>query len=319
MITCLGNAIVDVMTHISEQDLIDLGLEKSTVTLIDEKQLKSLHQMILPDKRVAGGSVANTAYNISCLGGKSHFIGKVGDDGRGVFFRESMKLNGSDTSNISVEHSVATGCAIVFITPDHERTMCAFQGACDNLLPQHIKNPSFLINSSMFLLEGFILTNTTSYETAMSVTEDIKKNSIPVAVALSDVHCLQSQKERFKEVIERHANIIIGNESEFQILTDSRDIKSEHPSSFPDAINVITLGAKGARIVHPHKSLSITIDPAPLKVPFIDSTGAGDTFAAGFLHAFVSGQKLERCAIAGNNAAIRVLGQYGARIPVEQS
>ena len=303
----IGNAIVDVICKVNDQFLTENSLTKSTMKLIDEIEFKNLLSKLKIQETVSGGSVANSIVGLSQLGNEVGFVGKVKDDTLGQKYEEGLKKENVNFLYVKKNEPVPTGSCLILVTPDSERTMCTFLGTAGKISDKDFSE-EIVKNSDITLLEGYLWDEgepRKAFEKAIN-------NSNKVAMSLSDLFCVERHKKEFLNLVNNKLDIIFANEQEFLSLIGSSSFKEA--VSFSKNLNknvVITRGEKGAIAI---KNNEIVECPAEHNIELVDLTGAGDLFAAGYLHGQINQLSLKESLIKGTLQSARVIQQYGARI-----
>ena len=303
----IGNAIVDVLCKVDDDFLVKNSLTKSTMKLIDEDEFKTLLSLINIEETVSGGSVANSIVGLSQLGNDVGFIGKVSDDNLGQKYEEGLKKEKVNYFYKKKKETIPTGSCLILITPDSERTMCTFLGTAGRINDIDI-DESIVKNSEIILLEGYLWDEgepKKAFDKAIA-------NSNKVAMSLSDLFCVERHKEHFLELTKNKLDIIFANEQEITSLINASSF--EEIITFSKQIKknvVITRGDKGA--------LSILNDElieceAQKNLNIKDLTGAGDLFAAGYLHGIINDLSIKECLIKGTELSSKIIQKIGARI-----
>jgi fructokinase len=303
----IGNAIVDVLCKVDDDFLIKNSLTKSTMKLIDEDEFKTLLSLINIEETVSGGSVANSIVGLSQLGNDVGFIGKVSDDKLGQKYEEGLKKEKVNYFYKKKKETIPTGSCLILITPDSERTMCTFLGTAGKINDTDI-DESIVKNSEITFLEGYLWDEgepKRAFDKAIA-------NSNKVAMSLSDLFCVKRHKEHFLELAKNKLDIIFANEQEIISLIDASSF--EETITFSKQIKknvVITRGDKGA--------LSIINDElieceAQKNLDIKDLTGAGDLFAAGYLHGYINKLSTKQCLEIGTELSSKIIQRIGARI-----
>ena len=303
----IGNAIVDVLCKVDDDFLIKNSLTKSTMKLIDEDEFKTLLSLINIEETVSGGSVANSIVGLSQLGNDVGFIGKVSDDNLGQKYEEGLKKEKVNYFYKKKKETIPTGSCLILITPDSERTMCTFLGTAGKINDTDI-DESIVKNSEITFLEGYLWDEgepKKAFDKAIA-------NSNKVAMSLSDLFCVERHKEHFLELAKNKLDIIFANEQEITSLINANSF--EEIVNFSKQIKknvVITRGEKGA--------LSILNDEliecdAQKNLNIKDLTGAGDLFAAGYLHGIINNLSIKECLIKGTELSSKIIQKIGARI-----
>ena len=304
----IGNAIVDVICKVEDKFIADNGLTKSTMKLIfDENEFKKLLSNLKIEKTVSGGSVANSIVGLSQLGNKVGFIGKVCDDDLGSKYEEGLKNENVEYFYTKKKEELPTGTCLILVTPDSERTMCTFLGTAGKI-NQNDVSADVIKKSEIILLEGYLWDEgdpKKAFEKAIN-------NANKVAMSLSDQFCVDRHKLHFLELVKNKLDITFANEQEIISLIDAKNF--DEVVSFAKKLGkilVITRGEKGAIAINGNEVAECGIKEG-LKV--VDLTGAGDLFAAGFLHGHVNNTGLRECLQKGTEMSSKVIQQIGARL-----
>jgi sugar/nucleoside kinase (ribokinase family) len=306
----IGNAIVDVLAEVDEKFLSSMSLDKGSMRLIDEEYARRLHESINALEHVSGGSAANTIAGMAMLGDSVAFIGKVKGDELGHIFEEGLSCIGVECRPKKADSGLPTARCIVLVTPDSQRTMCTYLGTSASLTPEDI-DEDILRDSRMLYFEGYLWDRTEAKEAINKALEITKGFEGKVAFSLSDSFCVERHREEFFEIIERHADIVFANEAEIESLFGSSDIrKSLKRVSSQKTVFAVTLAEKGSVVIRGDEKIEVS--PFLVKEP-LDSTGAGDMYAAGFLHGFLKGKDLKECGRMASIVSSEVIKHYGAR------
>ena len=304
----IGNAIVDVICKVEDKFIADNGLTKSTMKLIfEENEFKKLLSNLKIEKTVSGGSVANSVVGLSQLGNKVGFIGKVCDDDLGSKYEEGLKNENVEYFYTKKKEELPTGTCLILVTPDSERTMCTFLGTAGKI-NQNDVNADVIKKSEIILLEGYLWDEgdpKKAFDKAIN-------NANKVAMSLSDQFCVDRHKLHFLELVKNKLDITFANEQEIMSLIDAKNF--DEVVSFAKKLGkilVITRGEKGAIAINGNDIAECGIKEG-LKV--VDLTGAGDLFAAGFLHGHVNNSGLSECLQKGTEMSSKVIQQIGARL-----
>jgi len=304
----IGNAIVDVICKVEDNFLIKNGLTKSTMKLIfDESEFKKLLSSLRIEKTVSGGSVANSIVGLSQLGDKVGFIGKVCDDDLGNKYETGLKKEKVEYFYSKKKEQLPTGTCLILITPDSERTMCTFLGTAGKINESDV-DTSAVKNSEIIFLEGYLWDEgdpKKAFDKAIN-------NANKVAMSLSDQFCVDRHKPHFLELVKSKLDITFANEQEITSLIDAKNFADV--ITFAKQINkliVITRGENGATAIHGNDVFECDV-MKNLKI--VDLTGAGDLFAAGFLHGHVNSLSLKESLEKGTEMSSKVIQQIGARL-----
>ena len=303
----IGNAIVDVICKIDDKFLIDNNLTKSTMKLVDENEFKKLLGNLKIQKTISGGSVANSIVGLSQLGNKTGFIGKVNDDDLGRKYSEGLKKEKVDFHYTTKEEKIPTGTCLILITPDTERTMCTFLGVAGKISENDI-DEKVVKQSEVTFLEGYLWDKG---EPQKAFNKAIN-NSLQSAMSLSDLFCVERHKEYFLDLVQNKLSITFANEQEIMALIDTKNFKDV--IAFAKSVNkvvVVTRGERGAIAVQNDQVVECS---AEKNLKIIDLTGAGDLFAAGFLHGYVNKLSLRESLKKGTELSSKIIQQIGARL-----
>lgn len=309
-VVAIGNAIVDVLTKSDEQFLQTHQINKGTMTLIDADQAEALYEQLGPATEMSGGSAANTIAAIASFGGRAGYIGKVAKDQLGSVFRHDMRAMGVTFDTHALDAGAPTARCLIMITPDAQRTMCTFLGACVWISPADI-NEEMIRNSKVTYLEGYLFDRERAKQAFKRAGEIAHAAGRKTALTLSDPFCVERHRDEFLDLIDNNINIVFANEAEVTALYHTRDLdKAVYNIRQHCEIAAITLGSKGSLIVTPDNIIEV---PAAKVDKVVDTTGAGDLYAAGFLYGYTHGMPLERCGQLGTIAAAEIIAQVGAR------
>ena len=309
-VAAIGNAIVDVIAPASDQFLDDQGLVKGSMMLIDDDRASSLYDAMPPAEEVSGGSAGNTIAGVASLGGRGAFIGKVAKDQLGDVYAHDMQAIGAVFSGERLAGGAGTGRSLINVTPDGERTMCTYLGAAAELTPADV-DPAVIEAAKIVYLEGYLFDPLDARRAFAKATGLARASSRLIALSLSDSFVVERHREALLGFIDTEVDIVFANETEITSLFQVED--------FDDAVKAvrgraklaaITRGAMGSTIVSGDDIHHIDAFPAE-KV--MDTTGAGDQYAAGFLFALAQGRSLVHCGRLGSLAATEVIAHYGPR------
>lgn len=306
----IGNAIVDVIANVEDAFLKTCKLEKGSMRLVCEEEADILHSKITVKKVISGGSVANSIAGLAILGNRVAFIGKVSNDELGkAFDAELRKLGVIFNTPKSEDTSLSTARCIVLTTPDSQRTMNTCLGIAGNLYPEDI-DEAIITDSKIAFVEGYLWDQQSAKNAVGRVIEIAESSGSIVAMSLSDRMCVERHREEFRDTFLKHVDILFANEDEIMALFDTRDLDSTIKMiAGSDAITAITRSGHGSIVIKGKKVLNIPAE----KTYVLDSTGAGDMYAAGFLHAFIGGKDLYKCGRSGSIVASEVISHFGAR------
>ena len=304
----IGNAIVDVICKVNDSFIEQNNLTKSTMKLFfDENEFKKLLINLKIEKNVSGGSVANSIVGLSQLGDKVGFIGKVSDDDFGEKYEEGLKKENVKYFYSKKKEELPTGTCLILVTPDSERTMCTFLGTAGKINQNDVSSDA-IKGSEIIFLEGYLWDEG---EPKKAFDKAIN-NANKVAMSLSDQFCVDRHKSNFLNLVQNKLDIIFANEQEITSLIDAK--KFDEVINFSRQLNklmIITRGEKGAVAINGEKIIENDIQK---NLKIVDLTGAGDLFAAGFLHGYVNKLSMKQCLEKGTEMSSRVIQQIGARI-----
>ena len=306
----MGNAVLDILTSASDDYLKNNKLSKGSMYLVEQKKSDDLLKKIKPIKKDSGGSVANTIVGISILGLPGFFCGKVKNDKLGKDFARNIEETGVNFLCKRANAGMPTARCLVFVTPDGERTMQTFLGASTTLDERDISE-NFFEEIKYLLIEGYLWSSESARRAIKKAITIAKKNGIEVIFSLSDQGLATMYKKDFLKLIKENIDILIGNEQEYKGIFDTNNAK-EIFAKIGNFLNigVITSGNKGATIFSENKVETVKATKID-KV--IDTTGAGDMFAAGFLYKLLNEVPAKQAGIFGCKTAGRIIRQYGAR------
>ncbi|MDB0054380.1 adenosine kinase [Candidatus Pelagibacter sp.] len=303
----IGNAIVDVLCKVNDEFLAKNSLTKSTMKLIDENEFKTLLSLVNIEETVSGGSVANSVVGLSQLGNKVGFIGKVSNDNLGQKYEEGLKKEKVQYLYKKKEEPIPTGSCLILITPDSERTMCTYLGTAGKINDNDI-NPKIIKNSEITFLEGYLWDEG---EPKKAFDKAIN-NSNKVALSLSDLFCVERHKKQFLELVINKIDIVFANEQEFLSLISSTSFNEIVSFSKELKKNIIiTRGEKGAIAINNNEIFECS---AKQNLKIKDLTGAGDLFAAGYLHGLINNFSTKKNLEEGTKLSSKIIQKIGARL-----
>jgi len=304
----IGNAIVDVICKVDENFIDQNGLTKSTMKLIfDESEFKNLLNNLKIEKTVSGGSVANSIVGIAQLGNKVGFIGKVSDDDFGSKYEEGLKKENVEYFYSKKKEELPTGTCLILVTPDSERTMCTFLGTAGKINENDV-NSDAIRKSEIIFLEGYLWDEGEPKKAFDKAISNAKK----VAMSLSDQFCVDRHKPHFLELVKNKLDVTFANEQEISSLIEAKNF--DEVVNFSKQLNkliVITRGEKGAIAIKGENIIECGVNK---NLKIVDLTGAGDLFAAGFLHGYVNNLSIEESLNKGTEMSSKVIQQIGARL-----
>jgi len=307
----ISNAIVDVLAHVEDDFLENIGAVPGSMTLIDKEQARELYAQMGPATEMSGGSVANTIAGFANLGGTAAYIGKVKADQLGTIFNHDMRSLGVDIRLQAAAEGAPTARSHVLITADGQRTMQTYLGACLELSLADITAETVGAPKAM-LLEGYVWDIAEGPALARRAAEIARSNGTTVVLSLSDSFCVERHRDSFIDFVRNDADIIVADEEEvFALLgtdsiIDTLDALPDHGKLF-----VMTRSEQGSVIVHNEQKV---VQAASGVDAVVDTTGAGDAYCAGFLYGWANDRSLDECAQYGTHCATMVIQQLGARI-----
>jgi len=307
-ILTIGNAIVDVIAQASDDFVTEQGMMKNAMNLIDAERADQLYQAIGPATESSGGSAANTAAGIAFLGGNAGFIGKVGEDILGRIFRHDIEAIGVDL-HVAIDAQLQTACSYILVTPDKKRTMNTYLGASIELRPEDM-NPAAIAAADIVYIEGYLYDAPAGPACWDKIVDIAKAAGTKIAISLSDEWCVDRHRKAMVDFITQHTDIVLCNLDEVKLLfqTDKENAIQQLRQMVAEA--AITDG--------PHGSLAFAGDDiaetdADLDVQVLDTTGAGDLYASGYLYARHKGASLKDAISLARLTASEVISHIGAR------
>ncbi len=308
---CLGNAIVDVLTRVDDDFLAAHAIVKGGMNLIDEARAETLYGAMGQTTIVSGGSAANTAVGAANLRVRAAFIGKVRNDEVGGFFAHDLRATGVHFATPAAGEGPATALSYILVTPDGQRTMNTYLGACQNLTVGDV-DEALVRASGIVYLEGYLWDPPAAKEAFLKASEIAHAAGRKVALSLSDSFCVGRYRDEFLDLIRsRKVDVVFSNESELLALYETADFGAALAALRADcSLAAVTRGADGAVVVEPSGLRAVSAFPIE---NLVDSTGAGDLFASGFLAGLARGRDAADCARLGTLAAAEIIGHVGAR------
>lgn len=314
----IGNAIVDILAKVPEDFLIKNELEKGAMKLINADESGRLYSALGDKRQASGGSAANSAFGIAELGGRSLYVGKVANDALGDFFADDIRANGTVFLTSPLIDGAATATSMIAVTPDHERTMNTYLGACQHLTVDDINEEDIKASWCVYF-EGYLWDQPAAKEAIDKAISIAKSSNTMVAITLSDANCVKRHRREFWDLIAQHkVDIVLSNKKELMSLYDVDAIGiALVAASNEKPLFAVTLGSEGAAVCQDGE---INVAKSEHVVDVADLTGAGDAFAAGFLNAYVSlGDSPLSSAKAGCAYAAEIIQVEGARKPKRAS
>lgn len=311
----IGNAIVDILAEVEEGFLAGQSMIKGSMELIDAPRTDALYALMPPAVQTSGGSVANTAAVAGQMGARAAFIGVVADDEFGHIFRHDIHGSGVHHPTAPTKGSDPTARCLILVTPDGQRTMNTFLGVSSSLAPHHLDH-QLIADSAISYLEGFLFYVPHSAAASRQAAEIAHRAGRRVAISLSDFLCVERNLEAFQSMVRDHVDILFANEKELAALTGLDDFEAAAAVVRGQVeIAALTRGDHGSVIFQGEERFDIA--PVPTKV--VDTTGAGDAYAAGFMTALTAGKDLATCGRWASRAAAETISRIGARPPGDLS
>jgi fructokinase len=304
----IGNAIVDVICKVDDIFIEQNNLTKSTMKLFfDENEFKNLLANLKIEKTISGGSVANSIVGLSQLGDQVGFIGKVSDDNFGVKYEEGLKKENVEYFYSKKKEDLPTGTCLILVTPDSERTMCTFLGTAGKINDNDVSSDA-VKQSEIIFLEGYLWDEGEPKKAFDKAINSANK----VAMSLSDQFCVDRHKPHFLDLVKNKLDITFANEQEITSLIEAKNFKEViNFSKLLNKLVIITRGEKGAIAINGDEIVECDIQK---NLKIIDLTGAGDLFAAGFLHGYINKSSTKECLEKGTEMSSKVIQQIGARL-----
>ncbi len=309
-VTAIGNAIVDVLAAADDALLAEHGLVKGAMSLIDAARAERLYGVMGPGREVSGGSAANTVAGIAALGGRAAYIGKVADDQLGDVFTHDIRAIGVTYDTPALTEGLSTARSLIFVTPDAARTMQTVLGATTQLGPEDV-DMEYIAASSVVYLEGYLWDQPRAKQAMRDAALRAQASGVKVALTLSDAFCVDRFRDEFLDLVEHHVDILFANESEILSLYRVK--------TFDEALQSVRAHCEVASLTRSEKGAVVlsgddvhAIDAVPVRT-VVDTTGAGDAYAAGFLYAYTRDCDLATCGRLGCEMAAEIISHYGAR------
>ena len=308
-ILAIGNAIVDVVAPVPESFLSRHNMHKGAMALIDAATAERLYAAMPPATESSGGSAANTAAVAALLGARVAYLGRVADDQLGTVFSHDIATVGVHFPTPKLVGGAPTARCLIAVTPDGQRTMNTFLGACVSFGPDDV-DPALVADSAVTYLEGYMFDPPAAQAAFHKAATAAHAAGRQVALTLSDAFCVHRHRAAFRALVAGHIDILFANEAEITALYETNTLAEAAALVRQEvALAALTMSADGSMIIRGPETLLIAAEPTEL----IDSTGAGDAYAAGFLAAHTAGKTLKQCARLGSIAAAEVISHFGAR------
>ena len=312
----IGNAMVDALIPSTKVEIEKHDINRDSMNLIDENLKNNLHQSYTIKEMAGGGSLGNSMFGISSFGGNGSFIGKIKNDEIGVYLQKDMVKEGLKFPLGFTSPDISTGCCTIFVEEDGTRTMCTFLGAGTLIGPEDIKEDD-IKNHKIAYLEGYLWDNENAKKAMKKMVDICKADNQKIAFTLSDLFCVDRHRDSFKELIINDVDILFANEDEIKSMAQTSSF--EESLEYAKSLNItaaITKGSSGSIIV---SDGSVTKIDAQKVDKVVDTTGAGDQFAAGFLFGYSRNKNMEECGNYASIAAAEIISHYGARPLVKLS
>ncbi len=309
----IGNAIVDVISREEEAFIDKMSLTKGAMTLVDGARSREIYDQMGKAVEESGGSAGNTMAGIASLGGKAAFIGKVDSDQLGDIFRHDIRADGVDFDTPSTVDGVGTGCCLVVVTPDAQRTMNTYLGVAVELSPEDV-DPDVIAGSAVTYMEGYLWDPPKAKQAFLKAAEIAHGAGRKVSLSLSDPFCVDRHKQEFLDLVDNQVDILFANEDEIKALYDTDTFDAAVAAVRGRCeIAALTRSDKGSMVVTTDEIVEIAASPV---ADVVDTTGAGDQYAAGMLYGLTHGLPLSECLRIASIAAAEVISHLGAR-PLE--
>ena len=310
----IGNAMVDAIIPSNQSEIEKHDINRDSMNLIDESLKNNLHESYSIKEMAGGGSLGNSMFGITSFGGNGSFIGKIKNDEIGVYLQKDMMREGLKFPLGFTSPDISTGCCTIFVEEDGTRTMCTFLGAGTLIGPEDIKEND-IKNHKIAYLEGYLWDNENAKKAMKKMVDICKADDQKIAFTLSDLFCVDRHRDSFQELINNDVDILFANEDEIKSMAQTSSF--EESLEYAKSLNItaaITKGSSGSVVV---SNGSVTEITAQKIDKVVDTTGAGDLFAAGFLYGYSKNKNMEECGDYASIAAAEVISHYGAR-PLEK-
>jgi sugar/nucleoside kinase (ribokinase family) len=312
----LGSAIVDAIAHADDSFLDEWGIDKGGMTLIDQDRAEALYAAMPPASETSGGSAANTVAGVASFGGRAAFIGTVRDDQLGDIFRHDIRASGVEFDVPASTEGPSTARCLILVTPDAQRSMSTYLGISSLVDPANV-DESLVADAKVVYCEGYLWDMPQTIEAIKKAFDRAREAGGKVSFALSDGMCVDRHRADFLRLVEERVDLLFANESEICSLYEVDDFDAALQAVRDRCeVAVLTRSAKGSVVVTADEVHVVDADP----VEVVDTTGAGDLYAAGFIHGYTRGRDLRTCARLASAAAAEVISHLGARplTPLEE-
>ena len=312
----IGNAMVDAIIPSTREDVLKNGVNRDSMNLIDEQVKNNLHDKYLIKEMIGGGSLGNSMFGITSFGGNGSFIGKIKDDKIGKFLQQDMIQEGLRFPLGFTSPDVSTGCCTIFVEKDGTRTMCTYLGAGTLIGPEDIKDED-IKNHQIAYLEGYLWDNEKAKKAMKKMVDICKADHQKIAFTLSDLFCVDRHRNSFQKLIANDVDILFGNQDEFSAMVNSKNLDDgiAYAKSLNN-ISILTLAERGSLIITNEEVIEIA--PKPVK-KIVDTTGAGDLYAAGFLYGLTHHKNYQDSGHLASIASAEIISHFGARPRVKLS
>ncbi len=305
----IGNALVDVLTHEDDAFIAAQGLVKGAMTLIDTERAEALYAAMGAAIEMSGGSAANTVAGVASLGGRAAYIGRVRDDQLGEVFAHDLRASGVTFRSTPVTEGPPTGRCLIVVTPDAQRTMNTYLGTSELLGPEQVDD-DLIGSAQVTFLEGYLFDQPVAKEAYWKASRVAHEAGRRVALTLSDTFCVERHREEWRRLVAAQVDVLFANEAEALALYEVDSFDAALAAMRADVdVAVITRGPAGSVVARGDEVVQVAAHP----VEVVDTTGAGDLYAAGFLFGFTRDRAMAECGRLGSIAASAVLGHTGAR------
>jgi len=305
----IGNALVDVLSHESEEFIERHGLVKGSMTLIDTERAEELYAAMGEGLEVSGGSAANTISGIASFGGTAAYLGRVHDDDLGAVFAHDLRSTGVIFRAQPAPEGPPTGRCLIIVTPDAQRTMNTYLGSSEHFGPEHVDG-ELIADAQVTFLEGYLFDRDEAKEAYWKASRIAHEAGRRVALTLSDTFCVERHRDEWRDLVHDQVDILFANEEEAMSLYQVDTFQEVLDAARADVeVAAITRGPAGSVVVRGEQVDEVEAHP----VEVVDTTGAGDLYAAGFLYGFTHDRTMAECGKLGSIAASAVLGHTGAR------
>jgi sugar/nucleoside kinase (ribokinase family) len=309
-VVAIGNALVDILARADDEFIEQHGLERGATVMVDLDRVEAVYAALPPATEMSGGSAANTIAGLASFGARTGLVARVRDDQLGKVFTHDLRSLGVHFDAAPATAGPATGRCLVVVTPDAQRTQCTYLGASSNLGPDDVDG-ELVGRAQVTYLEGYLWDQPPAKEAIRKAAATARAAGRLVAFTLSDPFCVDRHREEFRHIVENDADIVFGNDDEIRSLYEVDDFDAALAQLRQHCeIAALTRGPAGSVIVGPDELVEVTAEPVD---EVVDTTGAGDQYAAGFLFGLTEGHELETCGRLASIAAAEVISHLGAR------